>query len=305
MARLNAIPWRAALEMRRGRGPLALSWLETARPEVEKLGEFQHMRDFYPVLAECLRQGGRREDALQAIDHVVAVWRPLAPLPGAVPMLGEAVGVYASLGKTEVADELARALQASVERLPTARNQAWLSEALGVLALARGESASAEAYLSKAGEGWRSMGMAYFGARNYFRQAQAGLAGKRDLTAVRTHLRSAREILERLRAQADLAALAEVEREAGTDSKATPELLTPREQEVMTLLAQGMTNREIARQLVISVKTAEIHVSNILAKLGLTSRAQVAARVAQEGLAAEPTGWAAQADRPRPGSRVT
>jgi tetratricopeptide (TPR) repeat protein len=88
MARLNAIPWRAALEMRRGRGPLALSWLETARPEVEKLGEFQHMRDFYPVLAECLRQGGRMEEALQAIDHVVAVWRPLAPLPGAVPMLG-------------------------------------------------------------------------------------------------------------------------------------------------------------------------------------------------------------------------
>jgi hypothetical protein len=59
-------------------------------------------------------------------------------------------------------DELARALQASVERLPTARNQAWLSEALGVLALARGEAASAETHLSKASEGWLAMGMAYW-----------------------------------------------------------------------------------------------------------------------------------------------
>jgi DNA-binding NarL/FixJ family response regulator len=84
------------------------------------------------------------------------------------------------------------------------------------------------------------------------------------------HLRSAREILERLRAQLDLAALAEMEKEAGTDSKA-PRTADAAQQEVMALLAQGMTNREIARQLVISVKTAEIHVSNILAKLGLTS----------------------------------
>src|SRR6266542_1703935 len=53
--------------------------------------------------------------------------------------------------------------------------------------------------------------------------------------------------------------------------------LTPREREVAMLLAEGLTNAELARQLYISPKTAAVHVSNILAKLGLSSRTQVAA----------------------------
>ena len=44
--------------------------------------------------------------------------------------------------------------------------------------------------------------------------------------------------------------------------------LTPREAEVLTLVARGYTNREIAATLVISVKTASVHVSHILRKLG-------------------------------------
>ncbi len=53
--------------------------------------------------------------------------------------------------------------------------------------------------------------------------------------------------------------------------------LTPRENEVVTLLAAGLSNRDIARQLFISPATAARHVANILAKLGFSSRAQVAA----------------------------
>jgi DNA-binding CsgD family transcriptional regulator len=61
--------------------------------------------------------------------------------------------------------------------------------------------------------------------------------------------------------------------------------LTAREREVATLVAQGKTSREIAELLVISERTAEAHVSNILGKLGLTSRAQIAAWVVERGLA--------------------
>jgi DNA-binding CsgD family transcriptional regulator/tetratricopeptide (TPR) repeat protein len=60
--------------------------------------------------------------------------------------------------------------------------------------------------------------------------------------------------------------------------------LTEREREVATLIAQGKTSREIADLLVISERTAEGHVSNILGKLGFTSRAQIAAWVVKRGL---------------------
>jgi DNA-binding CsgD family transcriptional regulator len=57
--------------------------------------------------------------------------------------------------------------------------------------------------------------------------------------------------------------------------------LTSREEEIALLLAQGLSNKAIAKTLVIAQRTAETHVANILVKLGLTSRSQVAAWVAE------------------------
>jgi DNA-binding NarL/FixJ family response regulator len=65
------------------------------------------------------------------------------------------------------------------------------------------------------------------------------------------------------------------------------QLLTAREREVTALLTKGLTNGEIARRLFISTKTASVHVSNILAKLGMTTRAEVAAWATREGLDAQ------------------
>ena len=53
--------------------------------------------------------------------------------------------------------------------------------------------------------------------------------------------------------------------------------LTPREAEVLELIARGSTNREIAAELVISTKTASVHVSHILAKLDAPNRIEAAA----------------------------
>jgi len=55
--------------------------------------------------------------------------------------------------------------------------------------------------------------------------------------------------------------------------------LSPREQEVAALAAQGLMNRQIAERLVISERTVEAHIAHILAKLGLASRVQLAAWV--------------------------
>jgi NarL family two-component system response regulator LiaR len=65
----------------------------------------------------------------------------------------------------------------------------------------------------------------------------------------------------------------------------TPDLLSERELEVLRLLAQGKSNREIADQLVIAELTVRTHVSNILGKLHLTSRTQAALYALKEGRA--------------------
>jgi DNA-binding CsgD family transcriptional regulator len=83
-------------------------------------------------------------------------------------------------------------------------------------------------------------------------------------------------------------ALAAVERRlgrGGADATDGPPELTPREGEVLALVAQGFTNAEIAERLYISPRTAAVHVSNILAKLDVSSRTEAAA-------------WALRSDRP-------
>ena len=69
------------------------------------------------------------------------------------------------------------------------------------------------------------------------------------------------------------------------DHQETYETLTKRELEVLSLIAQGLENREIAKQLVVSEATVRTHVSNILGKLHLASRTQAALYALREGLA--------------------
>ena len=73
-----------------------------------------------------------------------------------------------------------------------------------------------------------------------------------------------------------------------TTTSAWPDPLTPREREVARLIARGETNRQIAATLVISERTADAHVQNILNKLGFSSRAQIAALAVERGLLANP-----------------
>jgi DNA-binding NarL/FixJ family response regulator len=84
---------------------------------------------------------------------------------------------------------------------------------------------------------------------------------------------------------------AAVLRELGTATGGLPREvgeLTAREQEVLGLLAQGMSNAQIAETLVISEKTAGHHVSRILGKLGVRNRAEAAAVAARREGAASP-----------------
>ena len=76
------------------------------------------------------------------------------------------------------------------------------------------------------------------------------------------------------------ASAAAAPRAAGTEGLAA---LSPREREIAELVAEGLTNREIGARLFLSEKTIETHLTRVFQKLGLRSRAQVAAAVARPG----------------------
>ena len=75
-------------------------------------------------------------------------------------------------------------------------------------------------------------------------------------------------------------------RQVSHQSQAVPtvDALTPREVEVLRLLAQGLQNKEIAAQLVISERTVKFHVSSIMSKLGAGNRTEAVTLAAQQGL---------------------
>lgn len=70
----------------------------------------------------------------------------------------------------------------------------------------------------------------------------------------------------------------------GGERPRSADLLTAREREVLALIARGMPNKVIARELAVSEKTVKTHVSNILGKLGLTDRTQAALYAVRQGL---------------------
>ena len=100
-----------------------------------------------------------------------------------------------------------------------------------------------------------------------------------DPTRAETLAESARTTARRLGAKPLLAELG-----ASAAGREPDHLLTPRERQVLALVAEGRSNGEVAASLVISTKTASVHVSNILAKLGAATRTEAAALARRRGL---------------------
>jgi DNA-binding CsgD family transcriptional regulator len=111
------------------------------------------------------------------------------------------------------------------------------------------------------------------------------LLGHRDREVARAEARTALAVFEDLGASRDADAAAALMRDLGLKAARTGPKntgrLTSREQEVLALLGEGLSNPEIARRLFLSRKTVEHHVARILSKLGLRGRAEAAALAAR------------------------
>jgi DNA-binding CsgD family transcriptional regulator/tetratricopeptide (TPR) repeat protein len=148
---------------------------------------------------------------------------------------------------------------------------------------------------------WQDLGCPHRAAYAWWRQAQAQLDAGQPVTAAADALRAAaasadghaplleqiRQLAERARISLQPVAAAVTETPPRTDASA-PYGLTSRELAVLQLLAVGRTNAQIGAELYISPKTAGVHVSNILRKLGVSGRVQAAALAERAGLLPAP-----------------
>ena len=144
----------------------------------------------------------------------------------------------------------------------------------GAVLLAGGDERSAVTVLNRASALWQDLDAPYEAART---RVLLGIACRAsgDAEAGELELEAARLVFERLGAAVDLAQLSKLSRKVAPSTAAGE--LTPRELQVLRLVASGATNRAIASKLRISEKTVARHTSNIFVKLGVSSRSAATA----------------------------
>ncbi|WP_052436397.1 LuxR family transcriptional regulator [Georgenia sp. SUBG003] len=182
-----------------------------------------------------------------------------------VEVLLAAVEILLAVGDDAGTLSAAAELEAIGEQRASPVVQALAAHGRAQLDLAAGRPVDAPPRLRTAIRTWLRIGAPYEEARARVLLARAcALLGDAETSQRETGV--AREIFERLGADPDLRSL---------DGS---RLLTERETEVLSLVVTGATNRAIAAELVLSERTVDRHVSNIFAKLGVSSRAAATAR---------------------------
>lgn len=225
---------------------------------------------------------GRPEDVLAALDPVRAFsLRDAADEPGFWAWSDLYSDALVAVGRVEEADRFLMAHERRADERRRRSAQARLARARGRVELAAGRPESARSAFARALEAISTVPAPFERARIEFAGGQAMRRGGKRRHAVELLL-AARETFDRLgavpyvqRCDAELA-------EAGlaTARPGAPRFdLTSQEHVVGRLAADGLSNREIAAELVVSVKTIEYHLRNVFAKLGVTSRRQLGDRL--------------------------
>jgi ATP/maltotriose-dependent transcriptional regulator MalT len=213
---------------------------------------------------------GRVDAAEAAIRRVVdETTEPLAR----ASVLPAYVEILLALGETGEARSACRELEQRSSGLESGVLGALGAHARGAVTLAEGDARAALVPLRRAAQVWRELRAPYEGARA---RVLVGLACRAlgDHDAAALELEAARDVFAELGAGPDLA---DVKALAGPPPDFDAQGLTPRELQVLRLVAEGKSNREIASALVISEHTVARHLQNIFAKLRVSSRTAASA----------------------------
>jgi DNA-binding CsgD family transcriptional regulator/tetratricopeptide (TPR) repeat protein len=182
-------------------------------------------------------------------------------------LLAAAVEILVAARDAVAATEAAAELVSIAERSSSPVLAAMAAHATGAALLASGETTDALVHLRAAGAAWQRLNMPYEAARTAALVGH-GCAALGDTTAAALELDNARTTFASLGARPDLRWVWALSGErAGTGA------LSARELEVLGLVAEGKTSREIAACLTISPHTVRRHLENTFAKLGVNSRA--------------------------------
>lgn len=221
-------------------------------------------------------------DPQQAVTSLAAVWehteREGVEDPGAFPVAGDLAEALAETGQLEAAAEVI----ARLARLAAAQRHPWglatVDRAAAVAALAGGYDEAAAAQLAGAAAAYGALGLGWDAARALLVLGRAQRRAKKK-AAARESLQQARARFEQLGCPGwAQAAAAELDRISGR--RAAPAGgLTPGERRVAELAAAGLSNKQVAAQLYLSVGTVEVQLSRVYAKLGIRSRGQLARRL--------------------------
>jgi DNA-binding CsgD family transcriptional regulator len=302
--RIFALLLDAEVALSAGDHELTAHRLEAAEPLVAANTEAQWIGWFGALHAELFRRRYELTAAREAVEHglgrlevctddVLSIAR--------VSAIG--AGVEADIARrardlrerAEEREALTR-LRLHLSRLDAAAEEggpverAW--QAVGKAHMGRARARNSPASWAAAGDRWQDIERPYEVALMRWRQAEAAVEAE-DRAAASEAARAALRTADRLGAQwlqGEVEALAQrarlqlgegdtaaAERGERDESSEEPFGLTPRERQVLTLIAEGATNRQIGAALFMAEKTASVHVSRILGKLGVQSRTQAAA----------------------------
>ena len=222
-----------------------------------------------------------------AAESLRTVWHHLdregVGEPGVFPVAPELVQALTELGEVEEAEAVTARLAQLAERQAHPWASVTVTRCQGVTALAGSvANASAAAALQHAATEYERLGLRFDAARSLL-----------SLGRAQRRLRqwgSARQAMAQAIAAFDAIgspgwaqqARAELERVGGRRPRPSGEL-TQTEQRVAELAADGKSNKAIARELVVSVHTVEVHLTRVFAKLGVRSRVQLAGRARESG----------------------
>jgi len=261
--------------------------LETAR----RLDIFSMQVDCAASLALVADFDSDPDEALERCGFLLSRWERSEDHHYAVWGLRLSASLFAGAGRMDEAHACAEGLTRIATSSGHGDALAALAHALGEIALAEGEPELAAEQMGRAVELHRELRIPAERVQILHRAGVAlAAAGQRESAIERQAeaYRLARQLAARPlagRAAAAIEALGEsAEQRLGRAAADGESPLTRREQEVIRLVAEGKTNREIAAELFLSPRTVDMHVRNILGKLDCRSRAEASVKAGEAGL---------------------